>query len=130
MSNILKLLDIGQSTFFNENLSINIIISDKKRNTDYFTKTPFFKPTFRYQNTQLYNKNSLQGLIFKTLKLHRKIEQLAELLLKYPMAYATSKFDVEKINLPLHFPLKPDTIFKKQRASKVHNDHSFSLKMS
>ena len=37
------------------------------------------------------------------------------------MAYATSKFDVGKVNSPLHLPLKPDAIFKKQRASKVPN---------
>ena len=49
----------------------------------------------------------------------KEFEQLAELLLKYPMAYATSKFDVGKINSPPHLPLKPDAFFKKQRASKV-----------
>ena len=35
------------------------------------------------------------------------------------MVYATFKFDVGKVNSPLHLPLKPDTFFKKQRASKV-----------
>ena len=35
------------------------------------------------------------------------------------MVYATSKFDVGKVNSSLHLPLKPDAIFKKQRASKV-----------
>ena len=35
------------------------------------------------------------------------------------MASATSKFDVGKVNSPLHLPLKPELIFKKQRASKV-----------
>ena len=35
------------------------------------------------------------------------------------MVYATSKFDVGKINSPLHLPLKPDAILKKQRAIKV-----------
>ena len=29
------------------------------------------------------------------------------------MAYATSKFDVGKVNSPLYLPLKPDAIFKK-----------------
>ena len=32
---------------------------------------------------------------------------------------ATSKFDVGKISSSLHLPLKPDAVFKKQRASKV-----------
>ena len=35
------------------------------------------------------------------------------------MVYATSKFDVEKVNSPLNLPLKPEANFKKQRASKV-----------
>ena len=35
------------------------------------------------------------------------------------MVYATSKFDVGKVNSLLHLPLKADAIFKKQRASKV-----------
>ena len=32
-----------------------------------------------------------------------------------------SKFDVGKISSSLHLPLKPDAVFKKQRASKVPN---------
>ena len=47
-----------------------------------------------------------------------EFEKLADLLLKNPKAYATSKFDVGKINSPLHLPLKPVAVFKKQRASK------------
>ena len=43
----------------------------------------------------------------------KEFEQLAELLLKYPMAYATSKFDVGKVNSPLHLRLKPDANFQK-----------------
>ena len=35
------------------------------------------------------------------------------------MVYAASKFDVGKINSPLHLPLKPDAVFRKQQASKV-----------
>ena len=46
----------------------------------------------------------------------KEFEQLAELLLKYSMVYATSKFDVGKVNSPLHLLLKPGAIFKKQRA--------------
>ena len=48
--NILQLLDICQSTILDEELSINNIISNEKRNTDYFTKTPNFKPTFNITN--------------------------------------------------------------------------------
>ena len=46
VNNILQLLDICQSTILDEELSINILISNEKKNTDYFTKTPYFKPTF------------------------------------------------------------------------------------
>ena len=45
--NIIKFLDICQSTILDEELSINNIISNEKRSTDYFTKTPYFKPTFK-----------------------------------------------------------------------------------
>ena len=48
-----------------------------------------------------------------------EFEKLADLLLKYPTIYATSKFEVRKKNSPLHLPLKPDAVFKKQIASKV-----------
>ena len=45
-------------------------------------------------------------------------EQLAELLLKYPMVYATSKFDFGKVNLPLRLPLKPDAVLKNNEQVK------------
>ena len=48
-----------------------------------------------------------------------EFEKLANLLLKYPKVYATPKFEVGKLNSPLHLPLKLDAIFKKRRASKV-----------
>ena len=48
-----------------------------------------------------------------------KLEKLADLLINYPTVYATSKFDVGKVSSTLHVPLKPDAVFKKQRASKV-----------
>ena len=40
VNNILHLLDICQSIILDEELSINNIISNEKRNTDCFTKTP------------------------------------------------------------------------------------------
>ena len=49
----------------------------------------------------------------------KEFDKLAELLLKVPTVYATSKFDIGKISSPLHLPLKTDAVFKKQRASKV-----------
>ena len=47
VNNLLQLLDICQSTILEEELSTNNIISNEKRNTDYFTKTPYFKSTFK-----------------------------------------------------------------------------------
>ena len=40
--NILQLLDICQSTILNEELSINNIINNEKRNIDYFPKITIF----------------------------------------------------------------------------------------
>ena len=37
--NILKLLDICESTIFNEKLSINKNLTESKRNAEYFKKT-------------------------------------------------------------------------------------------
>ena len=51
--------------------------------------------------------------------IQKEFDKLSELLLKFPTVFATSKFDVEKISSPLHLPLKPDAVFKKQRADKV-----------
>ena len=51
----------------------------------------------------------------------KEFEQLADLLLKYPKAYATSKFDVGKLNSPLHLPLKPDAVFKKTTSKQSSN---------
>ena len=50
---------------------------------------------------------------------HKEFELLADLLFKYSNNYAASKSDVGKRNSPLNLPLKPDAVFKKQRASKV-----------
>ena len=44
---ILQLLDICQSTILIEEFSLNNILSNEKRNTDYFTKTLNFKATIQ-----------------------------------------------------------------------------------
>ena len=84
VNHILQLLDICQSTILNEELSINNIISNEKRNTDYFTKTPFFKPTF---DITKYTKDQ-QKFLTKFNFQHSQITQsefdkLAQQLLKY-----------------------------------------------
>ena len=54
--NLLELLNICQSSILDEELSINKIISnEKKRNTDYFTKTPYFETTFKISNILISN---------------------------------------------------------------------------
>ena len=119
VNNILQLLDICQSTILDEELSINNIIRKEKRNTDYFTKTPYFKPAF---NITYYTKEQQKLLTMFNIQ-HSQITQdefdkLAKQLIKYSTVYATSKFDVGKFSSSLHLPLKPDANFKKQRASK------------
>ena len=43
---------------------------------------------------------------FQHSKITQKVfVQLAELLLKYPMVYGTSKFDDEKVTSPVYLPL-------------------------
>ena len=120
VNNILQLLDICQSTILDEEFSINNIISNKKRNTDYFKKTPYFKPTFKISHYTEEQQKFLTMFNFQhSQTTQKKFDKLAELFLKFPAVYATSKFDVGKISSPLHLPLKPDANFKKQRESKV-----------
>ena len=120
VNNILQLLDICQSTILNEELSINNIINNENRNTDYFTKTPYFKPTFNISNYTEKQQKFLTMFNFQHSQITQdEFEKLAKQLIKYSSVYATSKFDVGKISSSLHLPLKPDAVFKKQRASKV-----------
>ena len=109
VNNILQLLDICQSTILDEELSINNIISKENRNTDYLTKTPYFKPTF---NITHYTKEQQKFLTMFNFE-HSQITQIEFDKL------AKQLFDVEKISSSLHLPLKPDAVFKRQRASKV-----------
>ena len=122
--NILQLLDICQSTILDEELSINNVINNEKRNTDYFTKTLFFKSTFEISHYTLEQQNFLTMFDFQHSQItQEEFKKLAKLLLKKPTVYTTSKIDVGKINSPLNLPLKPDAVFKKQRASKVPNNY-------
>ena len=87
VNNILQLLDICQSTILNEELSINNIISNEKRNTDYFTKTPYFKPTFdKTKYTKNYQK-FLNMFNFQHSQITKnEFDKLAQQLLKYSVA--------------------------------------------
>ena len=120
VNNILQLLDICQTTILDEELSINNLISNEKKKADYFTKTPYFKLTFKISHYTEQQQKFLTMFNFQNSQItQNEFEKLDDLLLRYPIIYATSKFDVGKINSPLHLPLKPDAVFKKQRASKV-----------
>ena len=99
VNKILQLLDICQSTILDEELSINIIISIKNRNTDYFTKTPYFKTTFNITNYTKEQQNFLTMFNFEHSQITQiEFDKLAKQLLKYSTVYATSKFDVGKIS--------------------------------
>ena len=85
----------------------------RKKNTDYFTKTPFFKPMFKISHYTEEQQKFLTIFNFQHTQItQNEFDKLAELLLKYPTIYATSKFDVGKFSSPLHLPFKPDTNLK------------------
>ena len=65
---MLQLLDICQSTILDEELSINNIISNENRNTDYFTKTHYFKPTFKISDYTGEQQKFLTMVSFNTLE--------------------------------------------------------------
>ena len=112
--------DICQSTILNEEMSINNIKSNEKRNTVYFTKTPYLKPTFNITNYTKEQQKFLTMFNFQQSQITQdEFDKLVKQLIKYSTVYATSKFDVGKISSSLNLPLKPDAVFKKQRASKV-----------
>ena len=120
VKNILQLLDICQSTILDEEASINNIISNEKRNTDYFTKTPYFKPDFNIRNYTEDQQKFLTMFNFQHSQItQNEFDKLAKQLIKYSSVYATSKIDVGKVSSSLHLPLKPNAVFKKQKASKV-----------
>ena len=89
-------------------------------NTDYFTKSPYFKPTF---NITIYPKEQQKFLTMFNFQ-HSQITQnefdkLAKQLIKYSSVYATSKFDVEKVSSSLHLPLKRS--FQKAKSKQSTN---------
>ena len=120
VNNLFQLLDICQSKILDEELSINNIIPNEKRTTDYFKKTPYFKPTFKLTNNTEEQHKFLTMFNFQHSEItQNEFDKLAKQLQKYSTVYATSKFDVGKNSSSPHLPLKTDASFKKQRASKV-----------
>ena len=108
------------TTILNEEFSIKNITSDPKCNTDFFTKTLYFNPTFKMSKYRSEQQKFIMMFSFQHSQITQEdFEQLADLLRKYPKIYATSKFIVGKAISPLHLPLKPEAVFKKLRASRV-----------
>ena len=80
VNNILQLLDICQSTILDEELSIKNNLSNEKRNTDYFTKTFYFKPTIQISNYTSEQQKFLTKFNFQHSQIkQREFEQLADL---------------------------------------------------
>ena len=101
-------------------MSITNILGNEKGSRIYFTQNPYFKPRFQISKYTEEQQKFFTMFNFQHSQITQKeFEQLADLLFKYPKVYATSKFNVGKVNSPLNLPLKPDATFKKQRASKV-----------
>ena len=86
VNNILQLLDICQSTILDEELSINNFINNEKRNTDYFTKTSYFKPTFQISHyAEEQQKKFLIMFNFQHSQItQNEFEKLADQILRYP----------------------------------------------
>ena len=72
VKNILQLLDICQSKFLDEELSINNILSNEKRITEYFPKTPYIKQTFQISKNAKEQQKFLTIFNFNTLRQHKK----------------------------------------------------------
>ena len=87
LNKILQLLEICQSTILVEELSINNIISNEKRNTDYFTKTPYFKLTFKISHYTEEQQKFLTMFNFQ----HSQITQNEQA--KYQSTYMTKLID-------------------------------------
>ena len=90
---------------------------ESKQKTDYLKKTPYFKTTFQTSKYTPEQQKHLTKFNFQCSQINQdELEQLAPLFLKIQNVYATSKFDVGKNHSPLHHLLKPDAVFRKQRA--------------
>ena len=115
VNNVLQLLDICHSTIFDEDLSINNLITNEERNIDYFTKLPYFEPKSNKTNYTEEQQKFLTSFNFQHSQITKNVfYKLAKQLLEDSTVYATSKFDVGKINSSLYLPLKYDAVFKKK----------------
>ena len=72
VNNVLQLLDKCQSTILDEELSINNIRINEKRNTDYFTVTLYLKPTFKISRYTEHQQKFLTMFNFQHSQLTKK----------------------------------------------------------
>ena len=98
VNNILKLLDICQSKILDEEVSIKNIISNEKKNTDYFTKTPYFKTTFNITNYTKEQQNFLTMFNFEHSQITQiEFDKLAKQLFKYHQFMQHQNLALEKL---------------------------------
>ena len=91
----LQLVDFCQSTILSGEVSIINITNESKRNTNYFTKTRYFRPLIRISKYTIEQKKFLILFNFEHSQFaQQEFEKLAALLLIFPIVFATSKFDV------------------------------------
>ena len=71
-------------------MSMNNFLSNEKPNTDYFTETPYLKPTSQISKyTEEQQKLQTIFSLQHSQITQKKFEQLIDLLSKYPKVYAT-----------------------------------------
>ena len=74
---------------------VNNVLNESKRSTDDFSKTPYLKTKFQISKYTDKQQQFLTKFNFQHFQIsQQEIEELAELLLKYPMVKAKSKFDL------------------------------------
>ena len=85
-----------------------------------FERKPNFKCKFNINKYTESEKEFNQMFDFQHSYLTQaEFEKVVSIILEYKQVYATTKFDVGKTKVKLNLPMKKDTIFKKQRISKV-----------
>ena len=110
-------------TYENEN-EINEILNIQENETIEQVATFERKPNFKCKfNINKYTESEKEFIqMFDSQHSHLTQEEFEKVLpikLKYKQVYATTKFDVGKTKVKLNLPMKKDTIFKKQRVSKI-----------
>ena len=85
-----------------------------------FERKPNFKCKFNITKHIDNDQEFIQMFDFLHSHLTQKqFDKVVEIILKHRNVYATTKFDFGKTKVKLNLPVKKDTIFKKQRVSKV-----------